>query len=69
MEGASDAAAKAEALRLELGGMKFSTLKARAGAAGVVRTRMPSQRVFSRLRCFAAPAAAGDDRGAEERLA
>ncbi len=39
MEGASDAAAKAEALRLELGGMKFSTLKARAGAAGVVRAR------------------------------
>ena len=37
MEGVSDAAAKAEALRLELGGMKFSTLKARAGAAGVVR--------------------------------
>ena len=70
MDGASDAAAKAEALRLELGGMKFSTLKARAGAAGVVRAPcMPSRRVRSRLRCFAAPAAAGDDRGAEERLA
>ena len=37
IDGQSDAAAKAEALRLELGGMKFSTLKARAGAAGVVR--------------------------------
>ena len=52
MEGASDAAAKAEALRLELEGMKFSTLKARAGAAGVVcAPRMPSRRVRSRLRC------------------
>ena len=39
IDGQSDAAAKAEALRLELGGMKFSTLKARAGAAGVVRAR------------------------------
>ena len=45
MEGASDAAAKAEALRLELEGMKFSTLKARAGAAGVVRPACPNESV------------------------